>query len=111
MGSIKRFNKGKIFDVTLEGKENVKLADLVEGQAYTVDAIMFTEKGKFGKSAFVVSGDMIVYLPKHKVKDCEEILCDEEIVNAIKSGKVAFVPVSYTDETGAERFSVDWDEK
>lgn len=111
MGSIKRFNKGKLFDVKLEGKETVKLAELELDAFYTVDAIMFTEKGRFGKSAFIVSGDMIVYLPKHKVKECEEILCDDEIVEAIKGGKIGFVPVSYTDETGAERFSVNWDEK
>lgn len=111
MGSIKRFNKGKLFDVVLEGKETVKLAELEQGVNYRVDAIMFTEKGRFGKSAFIVTGDNIVYLPKHKVKECEEILCDDEIVEAIKGGRISFVPTSYKDETGAERFSVNWDER
>lgn len=111
MGSIKRFNKAKLFDVDLDGKETVKLAELEQGAFFPVDAIMFTEKGRFGKSAFIVSGDKIVYLPKHKVKECEEILCDEEIVEAIKRGKIGFTPYSYDDETGAERFSVNWDEK
>ena len=111
MGSIKRFNKAKLFDVNLEGKVTVKLSELEEGQVFIVNAIMFTEKGRFGKSAFIVSGDNIVYLPKHKVKECEEILCDEEIVEAIKRGKIGFIPYSYDDETGAKRFSVNWDEK
>ena len=106
--SITRFNKGKKFDVDLVGKETLKLSEMAVGQASKVDAIMFTEKGKYGKSAFIVFGDAIVYLPKHKVRDCEEIVADDVLVDDIKSGRVGFIPVTYEDETGATRYSIDW---
>lgn len=105
--SIARFNKGKIFDVTLEGKETVKLADLPL-ETFVIDAIMFTEKGKFGKSAFIVSGDMLIYLPKHKVRECEEIVSDAAIVQDIKDGRCGFEVETYSDETGSTRYSVRW---
>lgn len=106
--SITRFNKGKKFDVDLAGKYTVKLSELADGESYPVDAIMFTEKGKYGKSAFLVSGETIVYLPKHKVRDCEEIVADDVLVEDIKAGRVGFIPVTYEDETGATRYSIDW---
>ena len=106
--SITRFNKGKKFDVDLAGKDTLKLSEMVEGQKSPVDAIMFTEKSKFGKSAFIVSGDAIIYLPKHKVRDCEEIVADEVLVEDIKAGRVGFIPVTYEDETGTTRYTIDW---
>lgn len=106
--SITRFNKGKKFDVDLAGKNTMKLSEIIEGDKYPVDAIMFTEKGKYGKSAFIVSGDSIIYLPKHKVRDCEEIVSDDVLVEDIKAGRVGFIPVTYEDETGATRYSIDW---
>lgn len=106
--SITRFNKGKKFDVDLAGKQTVKLSDCAVGELLQVDAIMFTEKGKYGKSAFIVCGGTIVYLPKHKLKECEEIVADDILVEDIKSGRVGFVPVTYEDETGATRYSIEW---
>lgn len=106
--SITRFNKGKKFDVDLNGKETVKLSDLPVGEVLKVDAIMFTEKGKYGKSAFIVTDATIVYLPKHKVRECEEIVADDVLVEDIKSGRVGFIPVTYEDETGATRYSIEW---
>ena len=106
--SITRFNKGKKFDVDLAGKSTIKLSDVTLDEKHRVDAIMFTEKGKYGKSAFIVSGDAIIYLPKHKVRDCEEIVADDVLVEDIKDGRVGFIPVTYEDETGAARYSIDW---
>lgn len=106
--SITRFNKGKKFCVDLAGKSTIKLSEIIEGQEYPVDAIMFTEKGKFGKTAFLVSGNSTIYLPKHKVRDCEEIVADDVLVEDIKAGRVGFIPVTYEDETGATRYSIDW---
>lgn len=110
--SITRFNKGKKFDVELKEALTVKLAALTVGEVYPVNAIMFTEKGRYGKSAFVVTkvGDdvTIVYLPKHKVKECEEIVAEDAIVEDIKSGRVGFEPETYEDEEGATRYSIKW---
>ena len=107
--SITRFNKGQIFDVKLDGMGTVKLADIPRDTEIKVHAIMFTEKGKYGKSAFlVIAGNRIVYLPKHKVRECEDIVSDKTIVQDIKDGKVGFVVDPYEDETGVERLSIKW---
>lgn len=110
--SITKFNRGKKFDVKLEEALTVKLAVLEVGKPYTISAIMFTEKGKYGKSVFVVTkiGDdtAVVYLPKHMVKVCEDIVCDGAIVEDIKNGKVGIIPETYESETGETRYSVSW---
>lgn len=106
--SITKFNKGRIFDVNLEGKTKIKLSDLHDTVPTIINAILFTEKGNFGKSVFVVAGDCIIYLPKHKLKDCEAICEDAQLVQDIKDGKVAILPETYEDETGATRYSVKW---
>ena len=106
--SITRFNKGKKFDVDLAGKSTIKLSEVTPEEKHRVDAIMFTEKGKYGKSAFLVSGNTTIYLPKHKVRDCEEIVADDVLVEDIKAGRVGFTAVTYEDETGATRYSIDW---
>lgn len=108
--SITRFNKGKVFNVKLEGLTTVKLSTLKEGATYRISAIMFTEKGKYGKSAFVVlsESEQVVYLPKHMLKACEEIVIDAELVSDIKTGKVGIIPETYEDETGATRYSIKW---
>lgn len=108
--SITKFNKGRVFDVKLEGLTTVKLSTLKEGEKYCISAIMFTEKGKYGKSAFVVlpESEEVVYLPKHMLKACEEIVIDAECVADIKAGKVGIIPETYEDETGATRYSVKW---
>lgn len=110
MSAITKYNKGKIFDVDLKGKDTLSLAEIHQNNmgALIVDAIMFSEKGHYGKSVFVVSGNNIVWLPKHMVKRCEEILSDTDCINDIKSGAVSFVVKTYEDETGATRFSVEW---
>lgn len=110
MSAIMKYNRGNAFEVKLEGKNTISLAEIFADNVgkMQVDAIMFSEKGRYGKSAFVVSGDYIVWLPKHMVKRCEEIVTDADCVEEIKSGAVAFEVLDYKDETGATRFSVKW---
>lgn len=110
MSAIMKYNKGKVFDVDLKGAKELSLAEIHSNNmgALRVDAIMFSEKGKYGKSVFIVTGHNIVWLPKHMVKRCEEILADAECIEDIKSGSVAFEVETYTDETGATRFSIKW---
>lgn len=107
--SITKYNKGRIFDVKLEGMDTVKLSDLPLDTVIKVFAIMFTSKGQYGKSAFlVIAGNRIVYLPKHKVKECEDIVQEATLVQDIKDGKVGFTVDTYEDETGATRYSIKW---
>lgn len=108
MGILK-YNKGSVFDVKLDGLDTVKLAELPQETAIKVHAIMFTSKGEYGKSVFlVIAGNRCVYLPKHKVKECEEIVADAEVVQDIKDGKVGFTVETYEDKQGATRYSIKW---
>ena len=106
---ITKYNKGSVFNVKLDGTESVKLADLPLDTVIKVFAIMFTSKGEYGKSAFlVIAGNRTVYLPKHKLKECEEIVQDETAVQDIKDGKVGITVETYEDSTGATRYSTRW---
>lgn len=114
MGILK-YNKGSVFDVKLDGLDTVKLAELPLETAIKVHAIMFTSKGEYGKSAFLVIEEnpwtekmCCVYLPKHKVKECEEIVADAEVVQDIKDGKVGFTVETYEYKQGATRYTIKW---
>lgn len=111
---ITKYNKEtfkKAFEnVNLEGKQRVTLAELyAEGGDTPVvfNALLLSNKGKYGTSALVVMDNYTAWLPNHMVNAVKEILNDEEIVEDIKAGKCAISVREYTKE-GRVLYSVDF---
>lgn len=113
-----KFNNQSPFaslDLKLEEIENsMTVEELTKsGDVIRVVAIMFTEKGEYGKSAFIVgarSDDSLftMWLPSHQLKSCEAIVSDEEAVSAILSGKCGLKGREYIDKKKIKRFTVEW---
>lgn len=112
--SITKYNKEtfkKAFEnVNLEGKQRVTLAELFitqKGEPKRFDALLLSNKGKYGMSTLVVMDDCTAWLPSHMTDTVKEILRDDETVEDIKEGKCAIIVREYEKE-GRVLYSVDF---
>ena len=117
---IANYNKtGKLFGVDLNQLESVEIDKLFQSQPtaeYTLNAILFSKKGKYGKAALVCfNGKYSMWLPKHQLLECEQIVQDAAVVEQIKTGKAGFRIVRYKVKEGQKdkdgngnSFNVEW---
>lgn len=111
--SITKYNKDykKAFEnVDLEGKQRVTLAEIFTKRGSTprvFEAILVSNKGKYGMSALIVMNDCTAWLPSHMTDVVLEILKDDETVEDIKAGKCAISVREYEKE-GRVLYSVDF---
>lgn len=112
--SITKYNKEtfkKAFEnVNLEGKQRVTLAELyAQGGSTPIvfNALLLSNKGKYGMSTLVVMDDYTAWLPSHMTETVKEILKDDETVEDIKAGLCAISVREYEKE-GRVLYSVDF---
>jgi len=95
----KKFNKQRLFDVDTNGFEYFKLSDLYQKNGaecqYMVRAIYINTKSAFGNAPIIATDSFFVNLPTYMLSTAREILDDDESVEQIKAGKVAFVIREY----------------
>lgn len=113
-----KFNNHSPFaslNIRLEEIENsLTVEELTKsGETIRVLAIMFTEKGEYGKSAFVVGAlndDSLftMWLPTHQLKICEAIVDDTEAIDGILSGRCGLKGREYIDKKNIKRYTVEW---
>lgn len=96
MGVAARYNKGGQWDVQIpEGVEYVKL-EAMQGTTFTVNGIYFSSKGKYGRSVSVLAdGKVMVNLPSHMLRTCEDMVADPEVIEAVNGGKLGMAPYEY----------------
>lgn len=112
--SITKYNKEtfkKAFEnINLEGKKRVTLAELHAERGnipIAFNALLLSNKGKYGMSTLVVGDDYTAWLPSHMTDTVKEILKDDETVEDIKAGKCAISVREYEKE-GRVLYSVDF---
>lgn len=116
--NFESLNKGSAFaglDIKLDEIQNMKTCEELskEEKPSRVVAVMFSEKGEYGKSAFLVCADekdelFTIWLPKHQLKTCENIVKSTEAVEAILSGRCGVRGEEYQDKKGVKRYTVRW---
>ena len=117
--NFETLNKGgsafSSLEIKLDEIENMKTCAELSGidKAFRVVAVMFSEKGSYGKSAFLVCAEdddtlFTIWLPKHLLKTCEDIVQNSEAVEGILSGKCGIRGEEYTDKKGVIRHTVRW---
>ena len=116
--NFESLNKGSAFaglDIKLDEIQNMKTCEELskEEKPSRVVAVMFSEKGEYGKSAFLVCADekdelFTIWLPKHMVKTCEELVENHEAVEDILSGRCGVRGEEYLDKKGVKRYTVRW---
>lgn len=111
MGLMNKYNKGTIdWGVETEGLDYVKLQDLEKGKSYKIAGIFINSKGNFGAHPVAICDGFLADIPSHQTENVQKMLADEEVIDAIKAGKVGFEVKTYnaTNFGNKECFSVTW---
>lgn len=113
----KQYNRSRLFDVDVEGLEYRNLSDIFDNEdtIWVCEAIYISDKGKHGNHPCVVThnlnGDFRTYLnlPQHMTDMCNNILSDDNAVEAINAGLVGFTIYTYeTDKCTDTCYSIRW---
>lgn len=118
MGLMSKYNKGGVkFDVDITGFTFVDLKSLYKkspkGEKYVIDGLYINKKSSFGDHPVAILGkeEMLVDLPSHLTDTVKEMLKDEEVVEAIKAGKVGFSVEEYTqDKYKKTCYGINWED-
>ena len=110
-GLMSRFNHTNIFDVDTRDFKWVNLETLFNtdpDKTYTLLGL-FTKGSKFGKEPDAIIQGYKVNLPRHLLDTVEDMLDDNQVIEAIKAGKVGFKIYSYHSNTyNKDAYSVTW---
>lgn len=110
-GLMSRFNHINIFDVDTKSFKWVNLETLFNtdpDKTYTLLGL-FTKGSKFGKEPDAIIQGYKVNLPRHLLDTVEDMLDDNQVIEAIKAGKVGFKVYSYHSNTyNKDAYSVTW---
>lgn len=116
MGIASKYNHGVKFNVQIpEDTPFVSLADLFNnngaGMVYLLRALFINKKSHYGDAPVAVVGDgsemFRVNLPKFMLDTVNDMLHDEEFVNAVNAKAIGFNIYPY-DKDGRTCFSVSW---
>lgn len=110
-GLMSRFNHNNIFDVDTKDFKWVDLKTLFNtdpDKEYTLLGL-FTKGSKFGKEPDAIINGFKVNLPRHLLDTVNDMLDDNQVIEAIKAGKVGFKIYSYHSNTyNKDAYSVTW---
>ena len=117
MGLMNKYNKGGVrFDVNIEGFAFTDLKSLYErvnNEVLPIDGLYINTKGSFDDHpvAIVSSYSLLVDLPSYITDDVRAMLKDEEVVTAIKAGKVGFTIHEY-EQTKFKKtcYGIHWED-
>lgn len=102
MGVVSKYNKVNPFsDINTEGFNYVDLTDVkqqVGDKPYTIQGLFINPKGKFGDEPVAIGDHVLVNLPAYLADDVRDMLQDDEVINAIRAGKVGFTIGEYTND-------------
>lgn len=111
MGLMNKFNKGSIdWGTSTEGLEYKKLSELEKGKKYKVLGVFLNSKGNFGAHPVAICEGFLADIPAHQTENVQTMLQDQEVIDAIKAGKVGFTVETYNAKNfgNKECFSVTW---
>lgn len=102
MGLMDKYNKGGVtFDVDINGFRFATLEELFKrdngNTCIGIDGLYINKKSSFGEHpvAIVAVEDMLVDFPSFMTEDVKTMLQDQEVIEAIKAGKVGFSVQQY----------------
>lgn len=94
--SINKFNRGTQFDYKLpQDAKFIKLAELHPGEQYRIHGLLISKKSLYGDHPVAIGDIFYIDLPKNMLDEVNEILSDQDAVDAIRKGLVGIVPEEY----------------
>lgn len=93
MGLMDKYNKGGvIFEIDVKDFKFKTLEELYKAgdTVKWIDGLYINKKSSFGDHpvAIIVKDEMLVDLPAHLLEDVKDILQNQEVIEAIKAGKI-----------------------
>lgn len=117
MGLMDKYNKGGItFDIDISGFTFVDLKSLYSkapNEVFKFDGLYINKKSSFGDHpvAIMCKEEMLVDLPAHLVEDVKSMLQDQEVIEAIKNGKVGFSIHEYEQKQFKKKcYGIHWED-
>lgn len=102
-------NKGKRFTFNSDELEFANLADIITEKKGNFKAVVrgcFVYDAKHGKRPAIITDKVIINVPNHLVKTVEQILANDDMIDAINRGECVIESYQYKDKDGIERNSV-----
>ncbi|QFG06607.1 hypothetical protein KNU72_gp03 [Staphylococcus phage Portland] len=100
------------FEFEEKEREFIKLSELVEKfgikQEYIVRALFTNKESKFGEQGVIVTDDYNVNLPNHLTELIKDMRQDEDVVDIINKGEVAFSIYEYENKKGQKGYSINF---
>lgn len=94
-----------------DGTEYRSLKEMYNGEngdnIYPVKGMYINRKSKFGDSPVIVSDEYFINLPKHLLENVQEMLKDNELIEAINANKFGCEVYEY-ETNGKTCYSVNW---
>lgn len=114
MSIASKYNKGRSFNFTIPSHYQYRtLSELFErdgkNKIYPVKALYINKKSKFGYAPIVATDECLANLPHHLLDTVQEMMRDEQLVNAVNQGVFGFQIYTYENKNTKELcFSVNW---
>lgn len=108
MSFASKHNHEPKFKVDTKGWPYVDLKDLKADHIYKLEGFYINHKSQYDPTPVFITERMLVNMPVHLTKECQEILENEIEVSEIKDGKVGFELRSYKDKKGVDRLTIKW---
>lgn len=110
MDFLNKYNNDTFFDFeTPETHEYKSLRDLYNkdiDNTYTIRAIFINTKSKFGDHPVAVTDNELINLPQHLLKNCQDMINDNEAVHHINEGDVGIEIYEYMSSKYGKQHSV-----
>lgn len=115
MSIAAKYNKGNLFKVNTEGYGYKKLEELYNengaDQEYEMRGIYISHKSEFGDAPVAICDGFFVNLPSYLLDDANEMMRDQETIDAINAGTFGFKIEPYEKEIGKKTktcYGVRW---
>lgn len=117
MGLMDKFNKGGVtFDIDINGFNFTDLKSLYQrskNELWKIDGLYINKKSSYGDHpvAIMVKEELLIDLPAHLVEDVKLMLQDQEVIEAIKAGRVGFTIHEY-EQTRFKKtcYGIHWED-
>lgn len=90
------YKGGVDWGVNTKDMEFRKCNELPHGTALIVHGFFTTPDNGYGRGAVAILDDVLLNLPERYVEAVDTILSDNEMINEVKSGKVAIILSTFT---------------
>lgn len=111
-GLMQQFNRQSEFNIDTSTFRWVRSRDLFEADPeakHKVLGLFVSKGGKFGPEPVAIVEGALVNLPHHLVDSIQQMLANDDVVQYIKAGHVAFkIYKYYSSRYNTDGYSIEW---